>query len=344
MAEFTPRLTRPEAGNKYYITRSKGGYSDAIPGKPEDSACNVLSNCVGYAFGRFNEIVGAGSCRYLRPVNAELFIQYAGGLPVGQTPRLGACMVWRKGPTLSNADGAGHVAIVEQIISPTQIVTSESGWGSKPFWTQNRSKGSGNWGQGAGYTFLGFIYNPAVVDTSESEKSPTDSASVPSTQAADISGLRVGDIVYFTGINHYPSASAASGPVCRPGRARVTAIYPAGKHPVHLVRVSDGGSTVYGWVDASDIKAEQGSTSQEKKPEVSADPSYVPAVGDIVEFTGDSHYTNSMANMPKRCTPGKARITACAPGTAHPYHLVRVIGEGSTVYGWVNSGTFARAK
>lgn len=161
---FVPRLTRPEAGNKYYITKAAGGYSSAIMGSPKDSQCNVLSNCVGYAYGRFNEIVGEGSCKYLSPVNAENFIQYKGSLTVGMEPRVGACMVWQKGATLTGADGAGHVAIVEQVNSSTEVVTSESGWeASKPFWTQTRKKGSdGNWGQGGDYKFLGFIYNPAA--------------------------------------------------------------------------------------------------------------------------------------------------------------------------------------
>lgn len=162
---YTPRLTRPEAGNPYYNTRAKGGYSDAIQGKPTDAGCNVLSNCVGYAYGRFNEIGGYGCCKFLRPVNAENFIQNAGGLPVEQTPSLGACMVWRKGATLSGSDGAGHVAIVEQVISPTRVVTSESGYGvSTPWWLKTRDKGDGSWGAGTGYTFLGFIRNPAVTD------------------------------------------------------------------------------------------------------------------------------------------------------------------------------------
>lgn len=162
MSTFKPRMTRPESGNPYYNTKANGGYSNAIKGKPTDKGCDVLSNCVGYAVGRFNEIGGWGSCKYLSPVNAENFIQYAGGLEVGQTPKLGACMVWKKGATLSNSDGAGHVAIVEKVISSTQIVTSESGWGSSPFWTKTRNKGNGNWGAGSGYTFLGFIYNPAA--------------------------------------------------------------------------------------------------------------------------------------------------------------------------------------
>lgn len=165
---FTPRLTRPTAGNKYYIRKASGGYSDAIAGRPTDSQCDVLSNCVGYAYGRFNEIGGYGYCKYLRPVNAEKFIQYATGLRVGKTPQVGACMVWRKGATLDGSDGAGHVAIVEKVLSSTQIVTSESGYNSTtPFWTKTRNKGDGNWDAGAGYTFLGFIYNPAVIEATQ---------------------------------------------------------------------------------------------------------------------------------------------------------------------------------
>ena len=71
-------------------------------------------------------------------------------------------MVWKKGATLSNSDGAGHVAIVEKVVNNTQVVTSESGYNcANPFWTKTRVRGNGNWGAGSGYTFLGFIYNPA---------------------------------------------------------------------------------------------------------------------------------------------------------------------------------------
>lgn len=161
---FKMRTTKPEKGNKYYTRKANGGYSNAIKGNPADSDCDVLANCVGYAYGRFNEIGGYGCCKYLAPVNAENFMQYKGSCKTGQTPRLGACMVWQKGATLSGSDGAGHVAIVEKVVSATEVITSESGWGaSKPFWTQTRKKGSnGNWGAGTGYKFLGFIYNPAV--------------------------------------------------------------------------------------------------------------------------------------------------------------------------------------
>lgn len=175
---FKMRTGKPEAGNKYYITKANGGYSDAIKGSPTDKDCDVLSNCVGYAYGRFNEIGGYGYCKYLHPVNAENFIQYKGtALKTGQTPKLGACMVWQKGATLNGSDGAGHVAIVEKVVSDTEVYTSESGWGSStPFWNKTRTKGNGNWGQGAAYKFLGFIYNPAVSDENPAS-TPTQSTS-----------------------------------------------------------------------------------------------------------------------------------------------------------------------
>lgn len=174
---YKPRLTKPESGNPYYNTKSNGGYSTAIVGKPTDSGCNVLANCVGYAFGRFNEIAGNTGMTLLAPRNAELFVQIAKqqGLTVSQTPTLGAIMCWQKGGTLNGADGAGHVAVVEQINPDGSVTTSESGYNYKAFYTKTRSKGNGNWGQGAAYKFLGFIKNPAVKDgeTMNPYKEPT---------------------------------------------------------------------------------------------------------------------------------------------------------------------------
>ena len=164
---FKPRLTKPESGNKYYNTVANGGYSGAIKGSPTDSGCNVLANCVGYAAGRFNEIIGQKKMTYfMYPPNAEDFYDTAinAGLKVGLVPKLGAIIVWAKGKTWTSADGAGHVAIVEQINADGSIITSESGYGcSNPFWTSSREKGGGNWGAGSSYRFLGFIYQPDTV-------------------------------------------------------------------------------------------------------------------------------------------------------------------------------------
>lgn len=332
---FTPRLTKPEAGNPYYNRKANGGYSTAIKGSPADAGCDVLSNCVGYAFGRFNEIVGAGACKYLAPVNAENFMQYKGNLESGMEPRIGACMVWQKGGSLSGSDGAGHVAIVEKVNSPTHIVTSESGWGSStPFWTKTRNKGDGNWGAGSGYKFLGFIYNPAPCCKTSA---PAVEEPKKETGTSAQTGLKVGDIVTFTGSKHYTNANAATGPACKPGKAKVTALHPSGKHPVHLVRVSGGGSTVYGWVDAADIKVDGAAAEAPAEK-------WTPKVGDIVNYKGSKHYASANAASGPACKGGKAKITQIYQlgKSKHPYHLVRVAGSGATVYGWVDAGTFEK--
>ena len=62
-----------------------------------------------------------------------------------------------------------------------------------------------------------------------------------------------GDIVNFTGSKHYASANATSGPSCKAGKAKVTDTAEGTKHPYHLIAVNGSGSTVYGWVNASDI-------------------------------------------------------------------------------------------
>ena len=159
------RTTKPGAGNKFYITTSKGGYSTCIQGSPTDSQCNVLANCVGYACGRFNEIIGSMKYPSLN-CNAENFVSRAKsiGLKVVSYPTLGGIMVWQKGSTLSGNDGAGHVAIVERIDSANQIYTSESGYGSSAFWNSIRNNSNGRWGLGSGYTFIGCIVNPAIGD------------------------------------------------------------------------------------------------------------------------------------------------------------------------------------
>lgn len=60
-------------------------------------------------------------------------------------------------------------------------------------------------------------------------------------------------------------------------------------------------------------------------------------VGDVVTFTGTKHYASSNSVNGISCIPGKATITAIAKNGKHPYHLIRVQGGISNVYGWVNA-------
>ena len=154
--------------NKYYIRQANGGYNGAVLGYPTISGANVLCNCVGYANGRFNEIGDYGRCKYQLVCNAENFIESAKkqGLSISATPIQGGIMVWQKGKTLGGADGAGHVAVVEEVYNDGTILTSESGYGSRDWAFKNlrRSNSNGRWGQNSYYKFRGCIINPAVKD------------------------------------------------------------------------------------------------------------------------------------------------------------------------------------
>ena len=156
---FTPRNTKPENGNPYYNTTANGGYSRAIKGNPTDAGCDVLANCVGYAYGRFHEIAGCKAMNLFDPVNAENIFENAQqhGLKTGNTPKPGALVVWQKGATLAGSDGAGHVAVVEQIAEDGTITTSESEWNGRAFVTRTYKK---PYIYGTAYKFLGFVYQP----------------------------------------------------------------------------------------------------------------------------------------------------------------------------------------
>ena len=168
------RNKKPESGNKFYTRTASGGYSTCIKGKPTDE-CDVLSNCVGYACGRFNEIIGEMKYPSLN-CNAENFIERAKskGLEISDVPTLGGIMVWQKGNTLGSSDGAGHVAVVERIDSNNQIFTSESNYGGEAFFNSTRTNKNGRWGLSSKYSFRGCIVNPAIGKVTAPEKAEKD--------------------------------------------------------------------------------------------------------------------------------------------------------------------------
>lgn len=229
------RTKKPEAGNKFYNTKSNGGYSTCIQGKPTDKGCNVLANCVGYACGRFNEIIGEMKYPSLN-CNAENFIERAKntyGLEVGQTPKVGAIMCWQHG-TLSGSDGAGHVAIVEKVISDTEVYTSESSYGGAAFFNATRKKGTGKWGI-SNYTFRGFIYNPAIKPEPTPTPTPSDK-------------FNIGDKVVINGALYVSStASSPAGSVSN----KVTNITRKAQGTAHPYNTTGD----LGWMDESSISA-----------------------------------------------------------------------------------------
>lgn len=149
-----------EIKKKYYIRKANGGWSPCIGGNPKSGVVpfegSVLPNCVGWACGRANALMGYEECKLFGNRNAVNYVDYVkiNGLKSGQTPKAGAVMVW--------GYGDGHVAVVEEVISDTEVITSESGWSyrAKPVVRQiRRKKGTdGRWDYA--HDFLMFIYLP----------------------------------------------------------------------------------------------------------------------------------------------------------------------------------------
>lgn len=162
IVDFTPRLKKPEKGNKYYI-KKPNGYNPCMLGDPRDKNCNVLANCVGYCTARFSEETNEGCCRWFGNMDAKSFPIVAKrdyNLETGQIPKVGAIACWSGG-----SDGKGHIASVEEVYSNTKYLSSESQYKHFIFKNKTRSKGKdGRWGMAKTYKFECFIYNPHILE------------------------------------------------------------------------------------------------------------------------------------------------------------------------------------
>lgn len=150
---FTPRLSEPSKSDKHWVHTSRGGLNECI----HIGGGSCLPNCVGYAWGRFYEITGKRP--RLSRANAEMWYGYtADGYKRSGAPALGAVVCWSKGQVGNEADGAGHVAVVERIEANGDIVTSNSAYGGARFYTKTYKNSEGyNFGA---YKFQGFILPP----------------------------------------------------------------------------------------------------------------------------------------------------------------------------------------
>ena len=118
-----------------------------------------------------------------------------------------------------------------------------------------------------------YLYNRHGEIAAEVNRRLGSGSSTPSTgeTTGSTADIKVGDVVEFTGTKHYVSATATSASSCKPGKAKVTAIAKGKAHPYHLIAVSGGGSTVYGWTDAADIKTSSSSTATSYLVKVTTD-------------------------------------------------------------------------
>ena len=234
------RTTRPTEGNKYFIRKANGGYSTCIQGKPTDSQCNVLANCVGYACGAYNEELGLGYEKYHLNCNAENFIEraIASGLSVLSKPVVGSILCWEGVGSL-----AGHVAIVIEVINDNCIRTAESGYGSsRPFWITTRYNNNGRWGLNANYKPRGFIINPNYPynPTPKPEPTPTP-APTPSDK------FNIGDKVVINGALYTSSNAASPAGSISNKVTNITRKNPGSVHPYNT-------TGDLGWMNESDIR------------------------------------------------------------------------------------------
>lgn len=303
---FTMRTTRP-ANNKNFITRGSGGWNTCIKGSPRYQYADALANCVGYASGRFNEIINiareTSGCTYTTlNCNAVNFKERAeaAGLQTGSTPRRGAIMCWGK------EGDAGHVAIVERVNNNNSVYTSESGWGSSSiFWNSTRTNNNGRWGCGAGYYFRCFIYLPddvqKAIDAEEPKPTPTP-APTPSDK------FNIGDKVIINGALYVSStASSPAGSVSNKV-TNITRKAPGTAHPYNT-------TGDLGWMDESSISA-----YSEPTPAPAPTPRPL-SVGDTVEIVGTGNGSSYGTSNTAYGIGWTRQILKIWDGRSYPYQV-----------------------
>lgn len=232
---YKPRTAAPSTTDKNWLHASAGGYNLCI----EIAKGSCLPNCVGYAWGRWRELLGDKPKLSRR--NAELWYGYTDdGYQRGSTPKLGAVICYRKGTADDGSDGAGHVAIVEEIYSDGSILVSQSAYGGSRFSTKKLSKGY-SWGT---LKFQGFIYPPV-----EFVKEQTDNG-------ADSYQLNVS-------VKIYTNASNAKN------RKSAVGTYSAGTYYIYkesggMINITKKKGSPGGWINPADNKAVSTSTYYKK--------------------------------------------------------------------------------
>ena len=166
MANYIARTKAPDQRDKHWLHYKSGGVNKCVVIKNG----SVLPNCVGYAWGRWYELLGEEPL--LSRSNAEVWWRKDDGYKRGQVPKLGAVCCWSKGEVGVGKDGAGHVAIVEEIKDDGSIVTSNSAYGGSRFYKKT-IKPPYNFGK---FQFQGFIYLPMEFEEDNKEVKPTESA------------------------------------------------------------------------------------------------------------------------------------------------------------------------
>ena len=266
-ATYSPRLTAPSYSDLNWIHYSAGGYNYCIK---INGTTSCLPNCVGYAWGRWRELLG--KYHNLSRANAEMWWGNTGdGYSRGQSPKVGAVICWRKGVAGNANDGAGHVAIVEKVNSDGSITTSNSGYGGSRFWTSTYKY---PYNVGTNYYFQGFIYNP---NNNEGNPAPAPAPQPSADTSNGYTGkFKIGDKVTINGPLYTSSTAASpSGSI----ENRVTTITRVAANTAHPYNTTGD----LGWMNESSITIYNEPAPQ---PAPQPAPSAGLNVGDTVKIVG----------------------------------------------------------
>lgn len=169
----------------------------------------------------------------------------------------------------------------------------------------------------------------------ENTLSAIQAAPAPSAPSTGTS-IVVGSLVKITGSKYYSGSTIPSWVKAKNWYVKEI----SGDRAV-IDKSEDGKNAICSPIKVSDIALVSGGGSATTAP---APTPWTPAVGDVVNYNGNVHYSNANAASGIACKGGKAKITQIYQlgKSKHPYHLVHT-GSGCTVYGWVDAGTFTKA-
>lgn len=185
--------------------------------------------------------------------------------------------------------------------------------------TKLEGRGWKNWGK---CPWIDYAQTPTV-QSIDSSPTPTKEATPQTVR------VKKGDLVRITGTKYYGGGTIPSWVKSQNWYVREVS-----GAKVVIDKNENGTNSISSPVNAADLQVVKPATAD----------TWIPAVGDVVTYTGTTHYVSANSFIPKKCKGGKAKITQVyRPGKSkHPYHLVH-IGTGATVNGWVDDGTFKKA-
>lgn len=175
-------------------------------------------------------------------------------------------------------------------------------------------------------------YGRPKFDPEPAAKEPAKESAKEQPQTAQSAGtVKKGDLVKVTGSAYY-----SGGTIPAWVKSQNWYVKEVSGDKAVIDKNENGTNAICSPVKISDLKVVK--AAENAKP-------WTPVVGEIVMFKGTRHYATANAITGPTCKGGLAKITKIYElGKArHPYHLVAISGHGSTVYGWVDKGSFTKA-